>query len=1546
MLIIFRKSQLPLFDMPVQVAGSVRKDGTYVKPHMRIARVALKPHEQGHLFGAPPETPKKQKAVKLEKFLAKHGGAARMKSTLMEMRPEQRAKLIDAMAHLDGLEVRDVMQILGMHDDVDLKPSAEAKPAESTHVTHEQLREAAQRAEPQAAAAENVVSEEAPAEAAQHEIIEHTTGKGKVLRGIVRTDITGHQAKEIDPYTFRKNGGWFIREKHLEQAAAVEGAAPQYVPGEEEKRAENASAVDRSKEQAAKLRAGGEKLKADAEADLGRDRLANTARRARMAAGAESEARKRLAIAGTMINLADAIENGEAQHLKGVSTRAAVETLDSAVRSAMAETDRNLPYVDRQRMEGRAPTPDDIRNAKIYRPSWGNGGADKSRLIEQLKGKRGAKQLIDRMRMSNGPDAEMVSQLKKYLTDKDISYGLGWWNVEQIKRVARLEKLGISDDHQLRLALAEYLTFRDGVKKADPVKQAERALVGQKVGIDFFPTPKSLATRMAEMAGVKPGMSVLEPSAGNGNLADAARDAGATVDTVEISSTLRDILTAKGHNVASHDFESFEPGKQYDAVIMNPPFSDRKDAAHIMRAYDMLKPGGKLVAIAGEGVFFGSDQKAHAFRDWLEEHGAEVEKLPENTFKDKDLAATTGANARLLVVEKPADAAAAPVEQGPQEGDTKTENGVEYVLHEGRWHRAHEAENQTPGTNVKWSTLREWMDAWNQIDRRAASSQRHAQLKAHVAELASKMDVINGEQDTDTLAAVKRLIEEPGNNILPPRGQREGHPATEILQRVGTVLNERKREQAAPVAVSTNPDPVVEDAEDLEDLRDAVQSNAHEKLKEIARRMGERQITRDEPVADDEDNPSSDAYRYADTGYIAGSRKEEAAASVIQKAKKEGARVYASALDFEQLEQNPREAKELITKSNLFGTVDWQALRDGGMEPGAGFLVDRIYAAIGQEPSADTPQARQDYVTGLQTLRDRLEACKTPADVTGVLDALREEYDGVIMNADESARYQELRAQASALSDEEREIRAVIDAAYRKHQAATTAVYQAQHEIGNRKRRGWAAKPELETQLAEAQAAADSTNAAWGEAVANPRKDAVHAERMAIYAKIDAVQLAAKVRNQIENPMHRAWKLMGDRFIGVIRYRHHKGSDAFRNHVATAKVGKIDWSWMEKETARAPRVSKESARFQLKVADSFDRIGGRVVAPQSTAELKSMFGLRDVQSGNWVLRDVASAKFHTEQSAAAFADLADLLGADDAHVALNGRLALAFGARGNGAKGWADGAARAHYETVHRVINLTKMGGGGALAHEWFHALDNMAGEAETGTAAGVHDFASENPDLLPAGELREAMRGLREAMLEGEHQVTQTEAYTAQDVRLANRNIGGQYAGNVARRIASSSDVHAAVQAIDEMLGPKPGTKPTPRQKRLHADWRRIAIAHFGGNPEGGEIEVRSGPRMSSYALEAHKLDQGGKGYWRETHEMAARAFQSWVEDRLSDQGRRNDYLSCLADNRYHVDPLTGMQWKPYPEGEERQRINAAFDRLIAAMQASRTLAKASAIA
>jgi len=43
-------------------------------------------------------------------------------------------------------------------------------------------------------------------------VVEHVTKRGKTLRGIIRSDLTQDQAKAIDPYTFKKGTGWFIRE--------------------------------------------------------------------------------------------------------------------------------------------------------------------------------------------------------------------------------------------------------------------------------------------------------------------------------------------------------------------------------------------------------------------------------------------------------------------------------------------------------------------------------------------------------------------------------------------------------------------------------------------------------------------------------------------------------------------------------------------------------------------------------------------------------------------------------------------------------------------------------------------------------------------------------------------------------------------------------------------------------------------------------------------------------------------------------------------------------------------------------------------------------------------------------------------------------------------------------------------------------------------------------------------------------------------------------------------------------------------------------------
>ncbi len=190
-------------------------------------------------------------------------------------------------------------------------------------------------------------------------------------------------------------------------------------------------------------------------------------------------------------------------------------------------------------------------------------------------------------------------------------------------------------------------------EKASKISQLEAQVQFQRLP-GYFPTPKSVIDKMLSRAGILPGQSVLEPSAGKGDIADAIRDSvpDAKIDTVEQQTKLAEILRLKGYPVEQSDF--LEHKGQYDKIVMNPPFEKGADVDHVRHAYDLLKPGGRLVAIMSPHAEFASDAKSRAFREWLDTVG-ESEKLPESSFQKSG----TGVNSRMVVIDKP--------------GETKTE---------------------------------------------------------------------------------------------------------------------------------------------------------------------------------------------------------------------------------------------------------------------------------------------------------------------------------------------------------------------------------------------------------------------------------------------------------------------------------------------------------------------------------------------------------------------------------------------------------------------------------------------------------------------------------------------------------------------------------------------------------------------------------------------------------------------------------------------------------------------------------------------------------
>jgi ParB/RepB/Spo0J family partition protein len=200
------------------------------------------------------------------------------------------------------------------------------------------------------------------------------------------------------------------------------------------------------------------------------------------------------------------------------------------------------------------------------------------------------------------------------------------------------------------------------------VAVAEGNFVDKKRTLQFFETPDGLAADMVDLAQVLPGSWVLEPSAGRGRILRHILVAGARVDAVEIDPDNCAALEAMGRlpqlMVYERAFEDFCEGSAggYDAVIMNPPFAGNLDISHIRDAWDLLNPGGRLVAVCSEGPFFRQDARAFNFRAWLDEIGATYTPLAEDTFRESG----TSVGTRLIVATKAAiRTAPEPEPEGP-----------------------------------------------------------------------------------------------------------------------------------------------------------------------------------------------------------------------------------------------------------------------------------------------------------------------------------------------------------------------------------------------------------------------------------------------------------------------------------------------------------------------------------------------------------------------------------------------------------------------------------------------------------------------------------------------------------------------------------------------------------------------------------------------------------------------------------------------------------------------------------------------------------------
>ncbi|MCP1359302.1 LPD1 domain-containing protein [Aneurinibacillus migulanus] len=125
-----------------------------------------------------------------------------------------------------------------------------------------------------------------------------------------------------------------------------------------------------------------------------------------------------------------------------------------------------------------------------------------------------------------------------------------------------------------------------------------------------------------------------------------------------------------------------------------------------------------------------------------------------------------------------------------------------------------------------------------------------------------------------------------------------------------------------------------------------------------------------------------------------------------------------------------------------------------------------------------------------------------------------------------------------------------------------------------------------------------------------------------------------------------------------------------------------------------------------------------------------------------------------------------------------------------------------------------------------------------------------------------------------------------------------------------------------------------TKHKKELNRIAHIIAYIHYKETNEFlKEIPVSRG--HSYFYMDARKRDASrSKPYWSTSYELCVRAFEAYIQDKLQDSGRNNDYLVCGTrpgtknKGRTLAERCMPPFDYPYPLDEERVRINHAFDK------------------
>ena len=568
------------------------------------------------------------------------------------------------------------------------------------------------------------------------------------------------------------------------------------------------------------------------------------------------------------------------------------------------------------------------------------------------------------------------------------------------------------------------------------------------------------------------------------------------------------------------------------------------------------------------------------------------------------------------------------------------------------------------------------------------------------------------------------------------------------------------------------------------------------------------------------------------------------------------------------------EGAELATKANVW-KPDYAAMVQGGARPDTAAFIKVVYDSLAAKPKDNTPEGRRRYVTMMQHVRQayselaKLDALETKTARKGMTDA-----------AEALKVRLGLRSQDQAAV---KEGKALLFSVYKGRSdpfvVGMTEDQRARKLVAD----GFPASVEPWKKRL-------SVSAFGGGGLTERGLEIVVKEALAAGTPVTAEQVKAGV--------YRVSSKAGK----ALAYLH-----TMADAEAAAKTiyeGKLKSGASDKAEPSRPHLDT------LKRDNLPQRIDRDAVADDFVKD----FGFRGIEFGNWAAQDERQRIINMAYDG--LMDLAEIMGLPPKALSLNGTLGMAFGARGGG-------KFAAHYEPGKLVINMTKLQGGGSMAHEWAHALDHYFGElnqkdAYTTNARGASGWYTEDQ-----------YKGIPSSRME------QVDGKWVKVNKMRLDNMRPEMAkafDDVMSALFSGQETKAEmVRSLElqlERTQTLANSETDPQTKAMYA---RMAESQAQNLVESrNEPDGKTYPKgRSLYAGQAQALSgKSANGYWSRPTEMFARAFESWAFDKVVAMGAKSDYLvHGVEEARF-----AGGQYKgnPYPTGQERATINTAFDKLV----------------